>query len=71
VRTELLLKLVLSRRVGRDRRPLVRAQQRAFRDRFAALAAAATSPDADVVDVWRHESAESVRRFLAVASRFR
>ena len=71
VRTELVLKLVLSHRIGRDRRPLVRAQERAFRDRFAALVAAAASPDADVVDVWRHESAESVRRFLGIAGRSR
>ena len=71
VRTELLLKLVLNLRIGRDRRPLVRAQEEAFRDRFAALAAAAASPDADVVDLWRHESAEAVRRFLAIARRTR
>jgi PadR family transcriptional regulator AphA len=67
VRTELLLKLALSRRAGRDTRPLLRAQQREFRAIFAALDASASHPDADFVDLWRHESAEAVRRFLATA----
>ena len=34
---------------------------------FAALDEAANDPGADVVDHWRHENAESVRRFLAGA----
>ena len=69
VRTELLLKLVLSRRIGRDPRPLLRDQQRTFRRIFAALEASTARSDSDLVDVWRHESAESVRRFLAAALR--
>jgi DNA-binding PadR family transcriptional regulator len=71
VRTELLLKLAFSRRVGRDPRPLLRGQQREFRTIFAALARSTGRPDADIVDIWRHESAESVRRFLAIALRTR
>jgi DNA-binding PadR family transcriptional regulator len=67
VRTELLLKLTLCRRTGRDPRPLVRAQQREFRAIFAALDSSASRPDADLVDHWRHESAEAVRRFLTTA----
>jgi DNA-binding PadR family transcriptional regulator len=69
VRTELLLKLVLGRRLGVDARPLLRAQERAFRPVFAALAAAASRSDADVVDRWRLESAWAVQRFLAGAAR--
>jgi DNA-binding PadR family transcriptional regulator len=69
VRTELLLKLVLLERRGGDPRRLLRAQQRAFRTRFAALDAAGSADDADLVDAWRHESAEAVRRFLATALR--
>jgi DNA-binding PadR family transcriptional regulator len=64
VRTELLLKLVLAARLGVDRRPLVRAQQRAFGPVFAALAEAAARPGADLVDHWRHESAQAIERFL-------
>jgi DNA-binding PadR family transcriptional regulator len=67
VRTELLLKLVLSQRAGLDPRPLIRAQQRELRAVFAARRAAAARPDADLVDQWRHEAAESVQRFLAAA----
>ena len=67
VRTELLLKLTFGERAGRNTRPLVRAQQRAFRAIFAALDAAANDPHADVVDHWRYENAEAVRRFLAGA----
>ena len=65
VRTELLLKLVFGARAGRDRRPLLRAQQRTFRTIFAALEKAANDPSADLVDHWRNENAEAVRRFLA------
>jgi DNA-binding PadR family transcriptional regulator len=71
VRTELLLKLVFNARVGRDTRPLLRAQQRAFQPIFAALDTAANDPDADVVDRWRRENAEAVRRFLEHAPRVR
>lgn len=64
VRTELVLKLVLSERLGADPRPLLRAQRRAFRPVFASLAAAAAAPGADVVDRWRHQSALAIERFL-------
>ena len=67
VRTEFLLKLVFNARAGHDTRPLLRAQQREFQPIFAALDAAANHPDADVVDRWRRENAEAVRRFLADA----
>ena len=67
MRTELLLKLVFNARAGHDTRPLLRAQQREFQPIFAALDAAANDPDADVVDRWRRENAEAVRRFLADA----
>ncbi len=69
VRTDLLLKLALNERAGRDARPLLREQQRTFRPIYAALDAAAADPRADLVDIWRHESAEAVRRFLAAAIR--
>jgi len=68
VRTELLLKIVLGTRLGRDARPLLREQQRAFEPIIAALAAAAARDDADVVDLWRRASADAVRRFLAEAA---
>ena len=71
VRTELLLKLVFYERSGRDPRPLLSDQQRALRPIFAALDTAVSRPSADLVDLWRFESAESVRRFLAEASRTR
>ena len=67
VRTELLLKLLFYQRSGRDPRPLVREQQRTLRPIFAALNAAASRPQADLVDLWRYESADSVRRFLTDA----
>jgi DNA-binding PadR family transcriptional regulator len=69
VRTELLLKIVISTRLGRDPRPLLREQERAFRPIIAGLDAAAERPDADVVDVWRRASADAVRRFLAEAAK--
>jgi PadR family transcriptional regulator AphA len=73
VRTELLLKLALGARLGADARPLLQAQRRAFRPVFTALARAAASPDADLVDQWRHQSALAIERFLddAMRSRFR
>ena len=67
VRTELLLKLVFAERAGHDGRPLLRAQQREFHAIFAALDRAANRPNADLVDHWRRENADAVRRFLAGA----
>jgi DNA-binding PadR family transcriptional regulator len=67
VRTELLLKVVIGARQGRDVRPLLRTQRRRLRPIIAALDKAASAPGADLVDIWRHESARSVERFLDAA----
>jgi DNA-binding PadR family transcriptional regulator len=64
VRTALLLKLVIGAREGRDIRPLLRTQKRRLQPIIAGLAQAATAPNADLVDVWRHESAQAAARFL-------
>jgi DNA-binding PadR family transcriptional regulator len=69
VRTELLLKLVLAARAGRDPRPLLRAQQVAFEPMFAARQVARRRAGADDVDRWRYESSLAVRRFLDSALR--
>jgi DNA-binding PadR family transcriptional regulator len=61
VRTELLLKLVLRERRGLDLVPLVKAQQRRLGRTLARLE---RGDNADVVALWRSESASSVRRFL-------
>ncbi len=62
VRSELLVKLVLARRLRVDTAPLVRAQRSAFAPALTALAA---RPDeADPVALWRHHSAASVAAFL-------
>ncbi|MGH8990879.1 MAG: PadR family transcriptional regulator [Acidimicrobiia bacterium] len=63
VRTELLLKLVLGRRLGIDQRRLVLDQQAAFASHFDALARAAAN-STDPVDRWRHESSQAVARLL-------
>ncbi len=65
VRTELLVKLALRQRAGLDSAALLEAQQLAFAAAIDALTA--RHPDADVVDLWRRESARSVQRFLALA----
>jgi DNA-binding PadR family transcriptional regulator len=64
VRTELLVKLVVAERLGIETRPLLRAQQRELRPIIAGLREAASAPGADLVDAWRHESAQAVQRFL-------
>ncbi len=69
VRTELLIKLALNRRMGRELHLLLRAQQHALQPIETALDRAAANPTADFVDRWRRESAESVRRFLDDAIR--
>src|SRR4051812_25125180 len=69
VRTELLLKLVLGQRRGRDPRPLLRAQREAFAPHEAALRSARRRAAADDVDHWRYESSVAVRRFLDGAIR--
>ena len=67
VRTELLLKVVIGARRGKDIRPLLRTQRRRLRPIIAGLGKAATAPRADLVDIWRHESAQAVQRFLDAA----
>ena len=62
VRTELLVKLHLRDRAGRDNRDLLAVQQRLFEPAIDALTS--TAADDDLVDVWRRESARAVRRFL-------
>lgn len=62
VRGELLLKLVVAGRLGRDVGPLVAAQRARFADPLAALAA--TPPPGDAVALWRHRSGEAVAAFL-------
>ena len=64
VRTELLCKVLLSRRAGIDPRALLEAQKAEFAPRFEALARRARAKDADVVDRWRHATADAARRFL-------
>ncbi|HET9442552.1 MAG TPA: hypothetical protein VFO65_04470, partial [Acidimicrobiales bacterium] len=62
IRSELLLKLVIARRVGVDAGPLVRAQREALAPQFDGLRAA---PGAgDPVVLWRHHSAMAAERFL-------
>jgi DNA-binding PadR family transcriptional regulator len=63
VRGALLLKLVLGRRLGVDRGPLVESQLRALAPQLDALASA---PDpGDPVGLWRHHAALATRAFLA------
>ena len=62
VRTELLVKLCLRDRAGLDNDALLVAQQQLFEPTIDALTS--TSPDDDLVDLWRRESARAVRRFL-------
>jgi PadR family transcriptional regulator AphA len=61
IRTELLVKLALRDRAGLDNRALLNAQQMLFAPVIDALT---STDDADLVDVWRRESARAVRRFL-------
>lgn len=63
VRTELLVKLELRRRLDRPVEPLVTAQQRHFAEAIESLAQGGGS--GDPVDLWRSEHARAVRRFLA------
>lgn len=67
VRTELLVKLVLLEHAGRDATPLLAAQLAHFAPAFESLRRAARRKDADVVDRWRYESSQAVRRFLESA----
>ncbi len=67
VRTELLAKLLLRDRAGLDSTALLTAQLVRFEPTIDALTSA--SPDDDLVDLWRRESARAVRRFLDQALR--
>jgi PadR family transcriptional regulator AphA len=69
VRTDLLLKLVVGARAGRDPRPLLRAQRTAFEQMLEARRIARRASGADDVDRWRYESSLAVRRFLDSALR--
>jgi DNA-binding PadR family transcriptional regulator len=66
VRTGLLVKLELRRRAGLPLAPLLEAQQEVFAPIMRRLAGAARD-DADLVALWRRESADTVQRFLAAA----
>jgi PadR family transcriptional regulator AphA len=65
VRTELLVKLFLRERAGLDNADLLARQQELFLPTIDSLTS--TSPDDDLVDLWRRESARAVRRFLEQA----
>jgi PadR family transcriptional regulator AphA len=65
VRTELLVKLSLRERAGLGNEALLAAQQARFEPAIDALTS--SSPDDDLVDLWRRESARAVRRFLQCA----
>jgi PadR family transcriptional regulator AphA len=62
VRGELLLKLVVARRLAVDPSPLVEAQRQRFAAPLDALAAAPESDDP--VALWRHHSGAAVAAFL-------
>lgn len=66
VRTGLLVKLELRRRSGLPLAPLLEAQQGLFAPIVARLAATERD-DADLVALWRRESAGTVERFLSAA----
>src|SRR4051812_10099553 len=65
VRTELLIKLTLRQRAGLATASLLAAQQQVFAPKIDVLTS--SRPDADIIDVWRRESARAVRRFLDAA----
>ncbi len=67
VRTELLVKLTLRSRAGLANDELLAAQQARFEPMIEVLCARQDSDD--VVDLWRRESARTVRRFLEQALR--
>jgi molybdopterin-binding protein len=66
VRTELLVKLALRERMGRENGPLLAAQRARFEPFVEALTSVDGQADGtvDLVDLWRRESARAVRRFL-------
>ncbi|HEY3141913.1 MAG TPA: PadR family transcriptional regulator [Acidimicrobiales bacterium] len=62
VRNALLLKLVITERLGLDPTELIQAQRVAFADLLDERAA--VPPKSDVVATWRHHSAAAVAAFL-------
>lgn len=62
IRNAFLLKLVVTERLGRHRRELVRAQRRAFAELVERLTA--PPPDDDVIALWRHHAAVAATTFL-------
>ncbi len=69
LRSELLLKLILSDQCGVDPRPMLTAQRTRIEQTAVAMQATTSGADAtgeplDVVALWRHESAEAALRFL-------
>jgi len=66
VRSELMLKLVLHDRLGRDPRPLVRAQQQAFAPLRESLEAQVGTAEAfdRTLALWRATNVEAALRFL-------
>jgi DNA-binding PadR family transcriptional regulator len=63
LRSELLVKLALGRRLGADPAPLLTAQLDALGPHFDRLAVAPEDP-ADVAGLWRHHSAAAAEAFL-------
>jgi PadR family transcriptional regulator AphA len=66
VRSELLVKVVLLRRCGKDARPLLRAQRDRLRPIVESLASQSERQDgtAQLVATWRYRFAEAVDRLL-------
>ena len=67
VRTVLLTKLTLRERAGLENRSLLKLQRQRLVPTLDRLTS--SSPNDDLVDVWRGESARAVRRFLDSALR--
>jgi DNA-binding PadR family transcriptional regulator len=66
LRIEFLLKLRLAERAGRDAGPLVGAQRAALAETLDHLTQ--TDEDADVVELWRRQSARAAQEFLELLS---
>jgi len=66
VRTELLVKLLLREQAGLDNAPFLLEQQALFEPLISALTSTST-PEDDLVSLWRRESARTVQRFLEQA----
>jgi DNA-binding PadR family transcriptional regulator len=67
IRTELLVKLALLERSGKDPRPLLEAQRRVLEPIVAALAQLSEETDGfdKTVTLWRYETALAALRFVA------